>query len=139
MGEMSIDVLMKIVLGQEVEETIYGTALLEFLKFPLVLPLVHVNENYIGTLAVLAYILFIFVAVASIGLMVWTFLRRNTRVIKASQPFFLQMIIAGVLVLATAMIPLTFDSENRSQRQLDASCMVTPWLAVIGYTTIVRM
>ena len=139
MGEMSIDVLMKIVLGQEVEETIYGTALLEFLKFPLVLPLVQVNENYIGTLAVLAYILFILVAIASIGLMIWTFLRRNTRVIKASQPFFLQMIIAGVLVLATAMIPLTFDSENRSQRQLDASCMATPWLAVIGYTTIVRM
>jgi len=47
MGAMSIDVLMKLVKGEEVNEVIFGTALLEVIQFPLNLPDYTVNNNYV--------------------------------------------------------------------------------------------
>ena len=69
--------------------------------------------------------------------MVWTFLHKNARVIKVSQPFFLQMIIVGILVYSSAIVPLAFDDKRFSQEASDIACMTVPWLLTIGFTTTV--
>eukprot|EP00578_Thalassiosira_sp_NH16_P004470 CAMPEP_0181138052 /NCGR_PEP_ID=MMETSP1071-20121207/34035_1 /TAXON_ID=35127 /ORGANISM="Thalassiosira sp., Strain NH16" /LENGTH=487 /DNA_ID=CAMNT_0023224851 /DNA_START=1 /DNA_END=1465 /DNA_ORIENTATION=+ len=133
MGEMSMDILLKIVRNEE--EMKKFTAQL-IVRFPLQLPELHVNENYIGGLAILGYALFGVIVVASLCLMIMTYMNRKKRVIKASQPFFLQMIIVGVLIFASAIIPLAFDTGHYSQEVSDAACMATPWLLTIGFTTV---
>ena len=138
MGEQSMDVLLKIVDGKDVEMQIYGTAFLEVVRFPLELPELTVNENYIRNLSILGYVLFGVIAVTCLGLMAWTFARRKTRVIRASQPFFLQMVIVGILIFSSAIIPLSFEKGVwHSQRDSDAACMSIPWLMTIGFTTTV--
>jgi ABC-type sugar transport system substrate-binding protein len=139
MGVMSIDVLMKLVKGEEVDEEIFGTALLEVIQFPLNLPEYTVNNNYLGNLSIIAYVLVAVIEVAALAIMTWTYLHRKTRVIRASQPFFLYMVVIGVMVFASAMVFLAFDSGSGrfSQEMLDVSCMVVPWLTTLGFTTIV--
>jgi hypothetical protein len=137
MGQDSINVLWSLTKGEHIIEMTYGTAILEVLRIPLVLPGVQVNENYIDGLAIVGYVLFALIAAASLGLMVWTYLHKNTRVIKASQPFFLQMIIVGILVFSSAIVPLTFDDKRFSQEASDIACMTVPWLLTIGFTTTV--
>lgn len=129
-----MQVLLDIVEGREVSEQNFGTALLEVMQFPLVLPHLTVDENYLGYLSILGYVLFALIAIVALGLSAWTHKNRNTRVVKASQPFFLQMVIVGVLLFASAIVPLSFDSEPHN---LNVSCMATPWLMTIGFNTIV--
>ena len=138
MGKDSIDVLLSLSRGEEVDEVKYVTAFLEVLRFPLVLPPIEVDDNYIEGLAILGYVLFALIAATSLGLMVWTQLHKNTRVIKASQPFFLQMIIVGILIFSSAIVPLTIDTDRHSQEASDIACMTVPWLLTIGFTTTVR-
>jgi gamma-aminobutyric acid type B receptor len=137
MGKDSIDVLLSLSRGEEVDEMRYVTAFLEVLRFPLVLPPIEVDENYIEGLAILGYVLFALIAAVSLGLMVWTQLHKNTRVIKASQPFFLQMIIVGILIFSSAIVPLTIDTDRHSQEASDIACMTVPWLLTVGFTTTV--
>ena len=137
MGKDSIDVLWRLTNAEEFSETNLVTAFLEVLRFPLVLPLIVVDDNYIEGLAILGYILFALIAVASLGLMLWTHLHKNTRVIKASQPFFLQMIIGGILIFSSAIVPLTIDTDRHSQEASDIACMTVPWLLTVGFGTTV--
>ena len=132
-----MDTLLKIVMGENVEGTILGTAFLEVILFPINLPKLTVNELYLGSLAVFGYVIFALIAVASLSLMVWTYMNKDTRVIKASQPFFLQMVVVGVLLFALAIVPLSIDLDGHSQKASDVSCMAVPWLMTIGFTTIV--
>ena len=125
MGEQSIDILHKISQGYEedVKGVIFGTAFLEVIRFPLVLPELTINENYLEGLHILGYFLFVLIASISIGLSIWVFVKRKTRVVKASQPFFLQMIIIGILIFSSAMVPLVFENTRHSQKAADQSCM----------------
>ncbi|KAL3781605.1 hypothetical protein ACHAW5_010535 [Stephanodiscus triporus] len=114
-------------------------AFLEVLRYPLVLPKLEVDDNYIERLAIFGYVIFALIAVASLSLMVWTYLHKNTRVIKASQPFFLQMIIVGIIIFSSAIVPLTIDTDRYSQEASDIACMTVPWLLTIGFTTTVSV
>lgn len=137
MGQMSIGILMDICNGKPpANEQVFGTALLEVMQFPLILPEIEVNYNYLGSLAIMGYVLFTVIAVATLVLSVWTHLNRKKRVIKASQPFFLQMILIGVFIFGSTMITLSFDPDKHSQKTMDASCMASPWLLTIGFTTM---
>lgn len=137
MGQMSIGILMDICNGKPpANEQVFGTALLEVMQFPLILPEIEVNYNYLGNLAIMGYVLFTVIAVATLVLSVWTHLNRKKRVIKASQPFFLQMILIGVFIFGSNMINLSFDPDKHSQKTMDASCMASPWLLTIGFTTM---
>lgn len=142
MGTDSINVLMKLVKNEDVGMINYGTSILEVLRFPLVLPPVNngngVNNNYIGALSILGYLIYALIVASSLFLMVWTHLHKETRVVKASQPFFLQMIIVGILIFSSAIIPLSIDDQKNSQKSCDMACMATPWLLTIGFTTTVR-
>ena len=125
MGEQSIAILHKISQGYEddVKGVIFGTAFLEVIRFPLVLTDLTINENYLEGLHILGYFLFALIASIAIGLSIWVFVKRKTRVVKASQPFFLQMIIIGILIFSSTMVPLAFENTRHSQKAADASCM----------------
>ena len=56
MGQDSINVLWSLTKGEDIIEMTYGTAILEVLQFPLVLPKEQVNENYINGLAIVGYV-----------------------------------------------------------------------------------
>ena len=143
MGTESINILLNLTKHEDVDKIInYGTSILEVLRFPLQLPPVNegkgVNNNYIGALAILGYLIYALIVASSLFLMVWTHLHKETRVVKASQPFFLQMIIGGILIFSSAIIPLSIDDQKNSQKSCDMACMATPWLLTIGFTTTVR-
>eukprot|EP00980_Cylindrotheca_fusiformis_P031432 scaffold26366_cov117-Cylindrotheca_fusiformis.AAC.3 len=71
---------------------------------------------------------------ASVALIVWTLLFRSNRVMKAFQPFLLIQCAMGVLLMGAAIIPLGFDDKTFSVDTLNMTCMVGPWLYVVGFT-----
>jgi Receptor family ligand binding region/7 transmembrane sweet-taste receptor of 3 GCPR len=64
----------------------------------------------------------------------WLYKCRNKHVVRTAQPLFLAMLLIGTLVMASSIIPMTFQ-EPTSQRGLDIACMATPWLFVLGFST----
>lgn len=64
----------------------------------------------------------------------WLYKYRNKHVVRTAQPLFLAMLLIGTLVMASSIIPMTFQ-EPTSQRGLDIACMATPWLFVLGFST----
>lgn len=86
---------------------------------------------------------------------IWTYLHRKTRIVRASQPFFLYLLIFGVLLYVLSIVPLTkFHtveeeayikplSEQRHQADHDdeygksrgdTDCTVVVWLASLGFS-----
>jgi gamma-aminobutyric acid type B receptor len=64
----------------------------------------------------------------------WTHRHKLTRVVKSSQPVFLHIICAGVLILGSSIIPLSVDHGVASQKGCNAACMAFPWLLVGGFS-----
>jgi ABC-type branched-subunit amino acid transport system substrate-binding protein len=71
---------------------------------------------------------------ASISFAIWTILYRRKHVVRSSQPFFLLMLCTGTLLMAACIIPMGLQ-EPIPQAGLDAACMATPWLFVLGFGT----
>ena len=72
----------------------------------------------------------------SIGFALWTWYRRSTRIVLASQPFFLYLICGGCFLMATAIIPLQFDKEIADTNGCTIACNATVWLAFIGFAIV---
>mmetsp|Transcript_29819 Transcript_29819/g.69489 ORF Transcript_29819/g.69489 Transcript_29819/m.69489 type:complete len:978 (+) Transcript_29819:398-3331(+) len=72
----------------------------------------------------------------AVACMVWTKWNKEQRVVLASQPIFLYLIAAGVIVFCSAIIPLSVDDGVASMRGCDIACQSTPWLMSIGFTLI---
>jgi len=70
----------------------------------------------------------------SLGWCMWSIVHRKQRVVKASQPFFLIMLCIGTFLIATSIIPTSFQ-EPMSDLTLDIGCMLFPWLACVGFVT----
>jgi hypothetical protein len=117
------------------EQTVLGTHMLEILRVPLVLPLLKVDQNYLGNLKIIAYVFFAAIAVSSLLVMGWVAWNRKTRVVRVSQPFFLHMIAFGTLTMGSTLIPLSMDDEHGNQRAADIACMSIPWLFFCGFAT----
>lgn len=66
----------------------------------------------------------------------WTYRNRETRVVKASQPFFLYLICGGCVIYATTIIALSFDSRNTSIGGCSIACTLSMWLLFVGFTFI---
>ena len=75
---------------------------------------VEENKNYVGGLRIFGYVLFSVVAALSVCFAIWTWANREKRVVRASQPIFLGIILTGVLILGSAIIPLSIDDEHHS-------------------------
>lgn len=98
---------------------------------------VHVNHNYINRITRGTALTFCSIAICSaIGFAIWTWMNRNTRVVKASQPFFLYVICFGVVILASKVIPSTMDQKMASKSALDKGCNGVVWLFCLGVSLI---
>lgn len=69
-----------------------------------------------------------------LALVVWVIVNRNKKALCAAQPTFLYMLLAGTLLMASSIVPMTFQ-EPASQEGLNFACMATPWLFVLGFST----
>lgn len=101
---------------------------------PYDLPLLVVDRNYVGTgMRVAGLVMAGLIILASAIFAFWTRYYRNSRVVKASQPFFLNIICFGTLLMGSAIIPLSFDEEIVSKQSCSAACMAVPWLLSVGF------
>jgi ABC-type sugar transport system substrate-binding protein len=137
MGFRAMKVLYDLVEGG-VGQEIMGTNVLTHLEVPLVLPELTVDHNLIGNLHVVGFILFGLTACGAVGFAVWTYRSRHVLVVKAAQPMFLIMVAIGVLLMASSLIPLSFDDGGAPASQTDREgalvCMSVPWFGFCGFT-----
>ncbi len=66
----------------------------------------------------------------------WTWRHRKTRVIMASQPFFLYLVLLGVALVAASIIPYTIDDQTFSQSTCDKACSAVLWLLFPGLSVV---
>lgn len=141
-GSKSVEVLHRIITENLVPEqdAFYRTNLVSYNLIPLELPELMVDQNLLGNLDVVGFTCFAIVAATSIVCMVWSLVYRNELVVRAVQPFFLGMVACGVLIMAGALIPLSFDDdgkiEEQSKKWATGICMSVPWLAFMGFAVI---
>lgn len=74
------------------------------------------------------------VLMLGVGLMTWTQRNRKTRVVLASQPFFLHIICMGAMVMACTIIPLSIDHGVVSLEGASIACVSVPWLGTMGFS-----
>jgi ABC-type sugar transport system substrate-binding protein len=138
MGMLSVETLLKLIQKEDIEGDVIGTNVLSHLLIPLELPPLEVDNNLIGSLSIVGLCLFALIAAAAIGFSCWVLVYRNLIIVKAAQPSFLIMVAAGVLVLASSLIPLSFDDNgipfDPSDPEAKLMCMSVPWLASTGFT-----
>jgi 7 transmembrane sweet-taste receptor of 3 GCPR/Periplasmic binding protein domain len=136
MGSKSIQMLLEISTGKPIMEKIATTSLVEVVRIPLSLPRVDVNDNQLESLVVVGYTAVALVYLLTIAFMIFTGWKRNMRVIKASQPLFLYIILFGVLIMISSIIPLSIDDSAGSPAEyVNAACMTFPWLLTLGFAT----
>jgi gamma-aminobutyric acid type B receptor len=84
-----------------------------------------VNENQIDNLKYIGFVAVGISFILAIGFIVFTWIHRKKRVIKAAQPVFLYMIGIGVIVMTSAIIPLSIDDSygEHTQQQCNIACM----------------
>lgn len=71
----------------------------------------------------------------ALGFMYWTERHKKSRVVLASQPFFLHTICVGIIILGTAIIPLTTDHAVADDRGCEMACTARVWLVALGFAT----
>ena len=141
-GEQCIDTLLSLQLSgnpprDRSSDMVFGTNLSFLLRIPLVLPNLEVDYNYLGALRILGYILFSIIGVSVLALMAWVLKKKQTRVVAAGQPIFLLTVLAGLLIMATAILPLgAGDDSTKNQDALNSACMAVPWLVTLGFGTV---
>jgi 7 transmembrane sweet-taste receptor of 3 GCPR len=104
---------------------------------------------------IFAYILYALLLLSTLGCVSWTWYHRETRVVKASQPFFLNLLCGGivlvgksflcsksmqeigpglslVLYLATTIVTMVIDHRNVGIRGNSIACNATMWMASLG-------
>ena len=134
MGSASMNILTQLQETGTIDSDFFKTGLIEVIQVPLDLPDVNVDLNQLGGLRYAGFSFFGVVSLTSIGFILWTIMFRERRVIKASQPAFLVMVAVGVLILGSAMIPMSFDEKHNSQRACQIACVSVMWLVCIGFT-----
>eukprot|EP00584_Thalassiosira_punctigera_P010290 CAMPEP_0172545676 /NCGR_PEP_ID=MMETSP1067-20121228/15545_1 /TAXON_ID=265564 ORGANISM="Thalassiosira punctigera, Strain Tpunct2005C2" /NCGR_SAMPLE_ID=MMETSP1067 /ASSEMBLY_ACC=CAM_ASM_000444 /LENGTH=649 /DNA_ID=CAMNT_0013332467 /DNA_START=297 /DNA_END=2243 /DNA_ORIENTATION=+ len=142
MGTFAIDRLLEVRKSQEAgmelpfENAIFPTSFVNLVNIPQDLPPMTIDMNYLGDWVFFGYIAFSIIALLSLGFATFTFVKRKHPTIRKSQPKFLLMLSAGVLILGSTIIPLTFDDGRYSTQACSIACMATPWLASIGFSTV---
>lgn len=72
--------------------------------------------------------------VIAFSMIIWTFRHRNNRVMQAFQPFLLVQGCFGLLLMSSSIIPIGFDDSWYDADVLNVTCMLAPWLYVVGFT-----
>jgi len=102
---------------------------------PLPLPRLSIDYNLLGTsVRALGWTLAAVVILVSIWFGTWTYYYRKKHIVRVAQPVFLVLLCVGTALMASTIIPLSFQ-EPISKRTLDGACMAMPWLFVMGFAT----
>ena len=118
-----------------IEQEVHSTHFMEMIRVPLDLADVVEDQNNLSHLRFVGLGLYIAVCCATVAFALWTFIKRHDRIVRASQPPFLIMVCVGVLILASALIPLSLDEYHATKdTKSDAICMSVPWLISVGFT-----
>lgn len=106
------------------------------LQQPDTLPPPEVNQNLIGNAGrTVGYVLMSIVIFLGISGLLWAYFMRTSRVIQASQPVFIGLLVAGCIVMSASIIPLSMEETTvNDQSGLDVACMATPWIYWPGFT-----
>ena len=136
MGYYAVDLMMQVLMDEDpIEQTVIETNVLTHIMVPVVLPELLVDHNRVGNLAIIGYIFFTLTALTGLAFGFWVWYYRGTRVVKASQPTFLLMVAAGIIIMSSGIIPLGFDdSHGIGEGHAIAICMSSPWLICTGFT-----
>ena len=94
-----------------------------------------VDYNYLTYIRWVGLAFFALITLGSIAGVVWTYMKSEHRVVKASQPGFLVMICVGTLIMGLSILPMSIDDSVASVRGCSVACMATPWFVSIGFTT----
>ena len=99
---------------------------------------VHVRPvselNLLGWIAYIGWILSCITFVTSLEFARWCYKNRGHRVLDAMQPTFLLGVCLGVIILGSALVPMSIDDGIVSVKGCNVSCMATPWLLSVGFT-----
>ncbi|GKY95839.1 hypothetical protein MPSEU_000544500 [Mayamaea pseudoterrestris] len=96
------------------------------------------DQNYLSPeLRGLSIFLVATVYISSMFTVVWVFLHRSHRVVKAAQPMFLYILAFGTSVLGSTILCFINDeSYGWSAEQLGKACISVPWLITWGLMII---
>jgi gamma-aminobutyric acid type B receptor len=137
-GSKSLQVLYDLATKGSLEHTRFPTNLVAYNLIPLELPPVDVDQNLLGNFKYTGLVCFGVVALSTLACVAWTLHYRACMVVRAAQPFFLMMTAGGVLLMASALVPLSFDDlgdpDSMGTTRSVGICMSIPWLAFTGFT-----
>lgn len=123
--------------GATLPVDIFVTSVMEFVRVPLVLPPLTVDENHVANLKYLGFSLFGVISMTSFACAAWVWAFRQVRVVQVSQPLFLYMVVVGIFFMGSTLIPLSFDDSTHdltTEKKATVACMAVPWLAFLGFT-----
>ena len=94
-----------------------------------------ISSRQIGvTPRLIGYISIIMVAILAVLSVVWTFVYRETKVVKVSHPLFLTVVTLGCLIMSFSVVPVTMDEPKKLEsKTMDNACMFSLWLINIGF------
>ena len=137
-GSKALQVLYDMATRGSLEKTFFPTNLVAYNLIPLDLPTLEVDQSLLGNFKYTGLVCFGLVALSALACVAWTVRYRDCMVVKAAQPFFLMMTAGGILILASTLVPLSFDDEGDPDALSDTRgmgiCMSIPWLAFTGFT-----
>lgn len=91
------------------------------------------SKNQLTTIRPFGYALLAIIIISALVAVGWTFVKRDTKVVKASQPEFLSAISIGAIIMAFAIVPMGVDDSTASIRGCSIACNATPWLLAVGF------
>lgn len=92
------------------------------------------NNHYLTRVRPFGLALMTVVFVSSLGAAMWVYMKRESLVVKASQPPFLWLICFGTFVMGSSIYTTGIDDSVASQEGCHAACMITPWLLCLGFS-----
>jgi gamma-aminobutyric acid type B receptor len=145
-AEVLVEIAMKLAVGQlslPLKDKLFPTKFLSHSVIPLDLDETepfNLDQNLLGNLVYIGYTAFGIVAMTALVCAIWTFRKRNEIVVRTAQPFFLMIVISGIIIFASTIIPLSFDDGGEPDAVGDTFavgvCMSQPWLAFTGFSVI---
>ena len=91
------------------------------------------SKNQLTRIRPFGYALLAIIIMSALVAIVWTFVKRESKIVKASQPEFLSAISIGAIIMAFAIVPMGIDDSIASDRGCDIACNTTPWLLAVGF------
>eukprot|EP00977_Amphora_coffeiformis_P022174 scaffold10570_cov176-Amphora_coffeaeformis.AAC.24 len=92
--------------------------------------------NQLSTIRPYGFALAAIIVTSALAASLWVYIKRDDRVVRASQPLFLHMICAGIAVMGLAIVPMGIDDSIASDDACSTACMAMPWLLSLGFSIV---